>query len=103
MAFVYIRALLLFKLLSVYPSLLCGVRISRGERAPQIAETGAAGLICYPAVSNLPNATSWEKFGWGGIPIGSAASQLVALVLSVFWLARGMRGGEINGCPVEFD
>ena len=32
-----------------------------------------------------------------------AALALVALVLSVFWLARGMRGGEINGCPVEFD
>jgi hypothetical protein len=26
----------------------------------------------------------------------------VALVLSIFWLADGMRGGEINGCPVEF-
>ena len=32
-----------------------------------------------------------------------AALALVALVLSVFWLARGMRGGEINGCPVAFD
>lgn len=32
-----------------------------------------------------------------------AALALFALVLSVFWLARGMVGGEINGCPVEFD
>ncbi|WP_435077767.1 hypothetical protein [Halococcus sp. AFM35] len=32
-----------------------------------------------------------------------AALSLLALVLSVFWLARGMRGGEINDCPVEFD
>lgn len=32
-----------------------------------------------------------------------AALALLALVLSVFWLARGMRGGEVNGCPVEFD
>ena len=32
-----------------------------------------------------------------------AALALVALVLSVFWLARGMVGGEINGCPIEFD
>ncbi|EMA53502.1 MULTISPECIES: hypothetical protein [Halococcus] len=32
-----------------------------------------------------------------------AALALVALVFSVFWLARGMRGGEINGCPVELD
>jgi hypothetical protein len=25
----------------------------------------------------------------------------VALVLSIFWLADGMRGGEIRGCPVD--
>ena len=32
-----------------------------------------------------------------------AVLALVTLVFSVFWLARGMRGGEINGCPVELD
>ena len=26
----------------------------------------------------------------------------VALVLSLYWLADGMRGNEINGCPVDF-
>lgn len=26
----------------------------------------------------------------------------VLLVLSVYWLADGMRGGEIQGCPVEY-
>ncbi|WP_336336910.1 hypothetical protein [Haloarcula brevis] len=26
---------------------------------------------------------------------------LVVLTLSVYWLAEGMRGGEINGCPVD--
>ncbi len=26
---------------------------------------------------------------------------LVALVLSIHWLADGMRGGEVRGCPVE--
>jgi hypothetical protein len=26
---------------------------------------------------------------------------LLALVLSMYWLADGMRGGEINGCPVD--
>jgi hypothetical protein len=26
---------------------------------------------------------------------------LVALVLSIHWLADGMRGGEIRGCPIE--
>ncbi|MDG5776422.1 hypothetical protein VB773_07640 [Haloarculaceae archaeon H-GB2-1] len=25
----------------------------------------------------------------------------VALVLSIYWLADGMRGGEINGCPID--
>ncbi|PSQ24893.1 hypothetical protein BRD04_00430 [Halobacteriales archaeon QS_9_67_17] len=25
----------------------------------------------------------------------------LVLLLSVFWLADGMRGGEINGCPVD--
>ena len=26
---------------------------------------------------------------------------LVVVVLSIYWLADGMRGGEINGCPVD--
>ncbi|MFC7173681.1 hypothetical protein ACFQL0_10650 [Haloplanus litoreus] len=30
-----------------------------------------------------------------------AALALVALVLSIYWLSDGMRGGEIRGCPVE--
>lgn len=28
---------------------------------------------------------------------------LLVLVLSTFWLAEGMRGGEVAGCPVDFD
>ncbi|WP_336359909.1 hypothetical protein [Haladaptatus sp. ZSTT2] len=27
---------------------------------------------------------------------------LVTLLLSIYWIAEGMRGGEINGCPVDF-
>lgn len=27
---------------------------------------------------------------------------LVLLVLSIYWLADGMRGGEVRGCPVEY-
>lgn len=27
---------------------------------------------------------------------------LVPLVLSTYWLADGMRGGEVNGCPVDY-
>ncbi|QAU13916.1 hypothetical protein EKH57_14985 [Halorubrum sp. BOL3-1] len=30
-----------------------------------------------------------------------ALGALVVLTLSIYWLADGMRGGEINGCPVE--
>jgi len=26
---------------------------------------------------------------------------LAAVLLSIYWLAEGMRGGEINGCPVD--
>jgi hypothetical protein len=25
----------------------------------------------------------------------------LSLLLSMFWLADGMRGGEINGCPID--
>ena len=31
-----------------------------------------------------------------------AVGAVVVLTLSIYWLADGMRGGEINGCPVEF-
>jgi hypothetical protein len=31
-----------------------------------------------------------------------ALGAVVVLLLSIYWLADGMRGGEINGCPVEF-
>jgi hypothetical protein len=30
-----------------------------------------------------------------------ALGALVVLTLSIYWLADGMRGGEINGCPVD--
>jgi hypothetical protein len=26
---------------------------------------------------------------------------IVVVVLSIFWIADGMRGGEINGCPID--
>ena len=31
-----------------------------------------------------------------------ALGAVVVLTLSIYWLADGMRGGEINGCPVDF-
>ena len=30
-----------------------------------------------------------------------AVGAVVVLTLSIYWLADGMRGGEINGCPVD--
>jgi hypothetical protein len=30
-----------------------------------------------------------------------ALGAIVVLTLSIYWLADGMRGGEINGCPVD--
>ena len=34
-----------------------------------------------------------------GLELSLVAS--VVVVLSIYWLAEGMRGGEINGCPVD--
>lgn len=46
------------------------------------AEAGAAAVVTDHPVPNLPNATAWTKFGWGGVPIQDAAVQIVGLVLS---------------------
>ncbi len=46
------------------------------------AEAGAAGVVTDNPVPNLPNATAWTKFGWGGVPIQDAAFVMVGLVLS---------------------
>lgn len=35
----------------------------------------------------------------GGLEITLLA--VVALLLSTYWLADGMRGGEVNGCPID--
>jgi hypothetical protein len=35
----------------------------------------------------------------GGLELSILA--VVALLLSTYWLADGMRGGEIRGCPVD--
>ncbi|MDE2888354.1 MAG: AAC(3) family N-acetyltransferase [Gemmatimonadota bacterium] len=46
------------------------------------AEAGAAAVVTDHPVPNLPDATAWTKFGWGGVPIQDAAIQMVGLVLS---------------------
>lgn len=46
---------------------------------------GASGLILL--------------FPYDGLELSVLAS--VALLLSTYWLAEGMRGGQINGCPID--
>ncbi|WP_435194357.1 hypothetical protein [Natronomonas sp. EA1] len=85
-----------------------GVSIQQGG-------TGAAGVLlgtlgagcaaCGSAVlvgllSLLGVSTSLLFLPLDGLEFALGA--LVVLTLSIYWLADGMRGGEINGCPVEF-
>ncbi|MDA0746000.1 MAG: AAC(3) family N-acetyltransferase [bacterium] len=48
----------------------------------KLGEKGAVGVITDRPIPNLPDATAWAKFGWGGIPIDNASFHLVGLVLS---------------------
>jgi hypothetical protein len=66
------------------------------------AGCAACGSAVLAGVLSLFSATASLAF----LPLDGlefALIALLALVLSVFWLARGMRGGEINGCPVDLD
>lgn len=67
----------------------CGPAILAGA----IALTGATGLAALP----LGDLLVWLP--WNGLEFSLLA--VVLLVLSTYWLAEGMRGGEIRGCPVE--
>ena len=65
---------------------------------------GAGCAACGPAILvgilSLVGATGLlTLLPFEGLEL--TALSLVALVLSMYWLADGMRGGEINGCPVE--
>lgn len=46
------------------------------------ADKGAIGVLTDYPVPDLPNATPWTKFGWGGIPLPHAPVTLVGMVLS---------------------
>jgi len=59
----------------------CGSAILAGV----LSLVGAAGLLTLLPLDGL-------EF---------ALLALVALVLSIYWLADGMRGGEIRGCPID--
>ncbi len=63
-----------------------------------LGESGAAGVVTDHPVPNLPDATAWTKFGWGGVPIQDAAVQMVGLVLSENQGKRLRRLVRKHGC-----
>lgn len=65
---------------------------------------GAGCAACGPAVlvgilSLFGAAGALTLLPYDGLELTALA--MVALVLSIFWIADGMRGGEIRGCPVD--
>ena len=69
-----------------------------------LGTVGAGCAACGSAVlagvlSTVGVTASLTVLPFDGLEFAGLA--LVALLLSVFWLARGLRGGEINGCPVD--
>ena len=65
---------------------------------------GAGCAACGPAVLlailSLVGATGvLTLLPFEGLELTAAAA--IALVLSIFWIADGMRGGMIRGCPVD--
>lgn len=67
---------------------------------------GAGCAACGPAVLvgllSLVGATgALTLLPFEGLELTGLAA--VALLLSIFWIADGMRGGGIRGCPVDID
>jgi protein-disulfide isomerase len=74
--------------------------VEAGDSDPAVeADTDAgeeAGVTQTPTVLLFREGayrTTWA----GSVDFDS----LAAVLLSIYWLAEGMRGGEINGCPVD--
>ena len=57
-------------------------RMAPRDLLPRFSAEGAAGIICDKPVKNLPDATAWLKFGWGGLAVQHAGCRLVGLALS---------------------
>ena len=65
---------------------------------------GAGCAACGPAVlvgllSLVGAAGLLTLLPFEGLELTALAA--LALVLSIFWIADGMRGGMIRGCPVD--
>lgn len=66
------------------------------------AGCAACGSVVLAGVLSLVGATGLlTLLPLDGLEFSLLA--LLALLLSIYWLADGMRGGEINGCPVDFN
>ena len=80
----------------------------------ELSHTNCGGQIshllylCYRRVYDALRMT--ESTRSRGLGVGTffppdglefALGAVVVLTLSIYWLADGMRGGEINGCPVD--
>jgi hypothetical protein len=64
------------------------------------AGCGACGAVLVTGLLSLFGATgALTLLPLDGLELTLAA--LLVLVLSVYWLAEGLRGGEIRGCPVD--
>jgi hypothetical protein len=54
------------------------------------------GVLSLVGAAGLATALPLEGLEFSGLAV-------VALLLSTYWLADGMRGGEIRGCPVDLE
>ncbi|MCL7416908.1 MAG: hypothetical protein M8354_03595 [Halalkalicoccus sp.] len=64
------------------------------------AGCAACGPVVLAGVLSLIGATGlFTLLPLAGLEIAIAAAGL--LVLSIYWLADGMRGGRIDGCPID--
>lgn len=64
------------------------------------AGCGACGAVLLTGVLSLFGAAGvLTLLPLEGLELTLAA--VVVLVLSVYWLAEGLRGGEVRGCPVD--
>ncbi len=57
-------------------------RAGGGKILPVLAGKGVQALIIDSPVPGRPQATSWQKFGWGGLPLGDLGTSLIGLALS---------------------
>ncbi|MDZ7730091.1 MAG: hypothetical protein U5K37_02525 [Natrialbaceae archaeon] len=64
------------------------------------AGCAACGPVVLAGILSLVGAAGiFTLLPWEGLEI--ATLSIVLLVLSMYWLADGMRGGMIRGCPVD--